>query len=314
MPAKTKRRPTKGRQVPSPKQRAEPPPRRWLLYLLAAVGVVGIALALALLSFRGGSDTPSKEASSGLPNTPDYHSLLVDPSNPRKLVLGTHFGLYVSGDGGVHWAFDALSNDDAMNLAGPPGRTIWLAGHNVFKKSSDGGNTWGDLRPEGLPSLDIHGFAVDPRDPKALYAAIAGQGLYRSRNGGRSFSLASHDVGGNLMALAMLPDERILAGDMQQGLLESRDGGSSWKQRLRAQLMGLAVNPSDPRRLLATGAGIALSTDGGRSWHSVLNLPSGAGPVAWSASDPKLAYAVGLDRSFYRSTDRGATWQAVEGS
>jgi photosystem II stability/assembly factor-like uncharacterized protein len=313
MPAKTKPRPAKGRQAQTTKQRAKSPPPRWFLYLLAATGVVGIALAVALLSFRGGSDTATKGTSAGLPNTPDYHSLLVDPSDPRRLLLGTHVGLFVSGDGGRHWAFDGLSNDDAMNLARPPGQTIWLAGHNVFKKSSDGGKTWSDLRPAGLPSLDIHGFAVDPRHPKTLYAAVAGQGLYRSRNGGRSFSLASHQVGGNVMALAALPDGRILAGDTQQGLLESRDGGVSWKPRLRAQVMGIAVNPSDPKRLLATGAGIALSTDGGRNWRSVVNLPSGAGPVAWSASDPKLAYAVGLDRNLYRSVDLGATWQAVEG-
>jgi photosystem II stability/assembly factor-like uncharacterized protein len=312
MAAKTNPRPAKG--VHTTKQRAQPPPPRWLLYLLAAIGVVGIALAVALLSFRGGSDTPSKETSAGLPDTPDYHSLLVDPSDPRELLLGTHVGLFVSDDGGQKWAFAALSNNDAMNLARPPGQTIWLAGHNVFKKSSDGGKTWGDLQPAGLPSLDIHGFAVDPRHPKTLYAAVAGQGLYRSRDGGRSFSLASQQVGGNVMALAALPDGRILAGDMQRGLLESRNGGLSWMQRLRVQLMGIAVNPSDPKRLLATGAGIALSTDGGRSWRSVLNLPSGAGPVAWSASEPKLAYAVGLDRNLYRSVDRGVTWHAVEGS
>jgi photosystem II stability/assembly factor-like uncharacterized protein len=113
------------------------------------------------------------------------------------------------------------------------------------------------------------------------------------------------------MALAVLPDGRILAGDMQQGLLESRDAGSNWRQTFRARLMGLAVNPTNPKRLLATGGGIALSRDGGRSWRSVLDLPDGAGPVAWSASDPRLAYAVGLDRILYRSTDRGESWQPV---
>jgi photosystem II stability/assembly factor-like uncharacterized protein len=229
-------------------------------------------------------------------------------------VLGTHVGLYVSSDGGRHWRFDSLSGDDAMNLQRQGADTIWLAGHEVFKKSSDGGVTWSDVRPAGLPSLDIHGFAVDPRKPTTLYAAVAGEGLYRSQDGGRSFALASGEVGGNVMALAVLPDARILAGDMQQGLLESSDGGASWKQTLQAQLMGLAVNPSNPKRLLAAGAGIALSIDGGRSWRSVLDLPDGVGPVAWSQSDPKLAYAVGFNRTFYRSADGGESWQPVEGS
>ncbi len=264
---------------------------------------------LALTVLHGGGNS-GREESAGLPDTPDYHSLLVNPSNSQKLVLGTHVGLYVSSDGGRHWRFDTLSGDDAMNLARPGGDTIWLAGHQVFKKSMDGGGSWSDVRPDGLPSLDIHGFAVDPGNASILYAAVAGEGLYRSRDGGRSFSLASNQVGGNVMALAVLPDGRILAGDMQQGLLESSDHGASWKQRLRAQVMGLAINPNDPKRLLATGAGIALSNDGGRSWRSVLDLPDGAGPVAWSQSNAKLAYAVGFNRTLYRSGNGGESWSA----
>ena len=310
--SKKKKRPA-GKRPPAPVAHAAAKPpfyrQRAFLWLAAALIAAVIAAVVAVVATQGGGG--GSTASAGLPNTPDYHSLLVNPTNPRKLVLGTHIGLYVSSDGGRHWRFNALSGDDAMNLARPGGDTIWLAGHQVFKKSSDGGATWSDVRPAGLPSLDIHGFAVDPRNPKTLYAAVAGQGLYRSRDGGRSFSLVSDQVGGNVMALAVLLDGRILAGDMQQGLLESSDGGASWKQRLRVQVMGLAVNPSDPERLLATGAGIALSNDAGRTWRSVLDLADGVGPVAWSKSDPQLAYAVGLNRTFYRSADGGKTWSAV---
>src|SRR6266566_4188164 len=223
MATKTKRRRPKGRQMFIPKQRAAPPQRPWWLYAGGVAGAVALAVVLALTVFHGGGNT-GREESVGLPDTPDYHSLLVNPSNSQKLVLGTHYGLYGSSDGGRHWRFDALSGDDAMNLARPSGKTVWLAGHLVFKKSTDGGSTWTDVRPSGLPSLDIHGFAVDPQDPRTLYAAVAGQGLYRSRDGGHSFSLASQQVGGSVMALAVLPDRRVLAGDMQRGLLESRDG------------------------------------------------------------------------------------------
>jgi photosystem II stability/assembly factor-like uncharacterized protein len=274
------------------------------------LGLIALAVILALTLFNGGGGGDS--ASAGLPDTPDYHSLLVNPGDPQKLVLGTHVGLYASSDGGRHWQFAALAGDDAMNLARPSGQTVWLAGHQVFKKSADGGATWSDVQPSGLPGLDMHGFAVDPRNPKTLYAAVAGQGLYRSRDGGGSFALVSRQVGGAVMALAVMPDGRILAGDMQQGLLASRDGGTSWKVMLRAGLAGLAVNPRNPNRVIATGAGIALSTDGGRTWRSVLDLPAGAGPVAWSPSKPKLAYAVGFNRTLYRSTDGGASWQPVE--
>jgi photosystem II stability/assembly factor-like uncharacterized protein len=170
------------------------------------------------------------------------------------------------------------------------------------------------VQPSGLPSLDIHGFATDPRNQQTLYAAIAGQGLYRSSDGGKSFALVSPAVGGSVMALALLPDGRILAGDMAQGLLASKDRGATWRKLIAVQLMGIAVNPTAPKRVLASGAGgVALSVDGGNNWRSVLDLPNGAGPVAWSPTDAKLAYAVGLDRVLYRSSDGGSNWQPVQG-
>ena len=270
---------------------------------------LAILAAVPVLSAFGG--THSAAPSKGLPHTSDYHSLLVNPASPTELVLGTHQGLFVSVDGGRHWRFDKLAGNDAMNLARPPGDTIWLAGHEVFKKSTDGGGRWSDVRAAGLPSLDIHGFAVDPRDPAKLYAAVAGQGLYRSTDAGRSFTVVSRQVGGGVMALVVTRDGRILAGDMTQGLLESQNGGKTWRVVVRASILGLAVNPTDPKRILAGTAGVALSTDAGRTWRLALELPKGVGPVAWSKSNPKLAYAVGLNRVLYRSSDGGVSWQPV---
>lgn len=283
------------------------PDLRWRL-LSVGTGVAALAGVIAFSAFGG---TVASAPTAGLPHTSDYHSLLVNPASSAELVLGTHQGLYVSSDGGRHWRFDDLAGNDAMNLVRPPGDTIWLAGHEVFKKSTDGGVRWRDVRPSGLPSLDIHGFAVDPRDPAKLYAAVAGQGLYRSTDAGRSFTAVSRQVGGGVMALLVTRDGRILAGDMAQGLLESRNGGKTWRVVVRATILGLAVNPTDPRRILAGTAGIALSTDAGRTWGLAMKLPKGVGPVAWSKSNPKLAYAVGLNSILYRSSDGGVSWVPV---
>ena len=305
MAART-RPPAAKRQVKAPNRREDPRSRTWWLVL---AGVLGLALAGGLVyAFAGGG---SSGTSTGLPPTPDYHSLLVAPNDPESLLLGTHDGLYRSQDGGRTWAAYALQGQDAMNLKRASRGTIWTAGHLVFAKSGDGGETWTDLRPGTLPNLDLHGFAVDPKDPDTLYAAAAGAGLYRSRDAGATFELVSQEVGGAVFGLAATPDGRILAGDGDRGLLESSDGGETWRQVLRAAVAGLAVNAKDPRRILATGPGIHLSTDGGATWRRVLELGDGVGPVAWSASAPRTAYAVGFDRSLRKTRDGGETWSAV---
>lgn len=283
--------------------------RGWLPY---AVGAGVVVIAVALFAVQRNTTTGSAPAGVGLPNASDYHSLLVSQNDPNTLLLGTHQGIYRSSDGGLHWATYRLGGQDAMNLARPSGRgTIWMAGHQVFAKSTDGGDNWQPLQPTSLPSLDLHGFAVDPRNPETVYAAVAGIGLFRSDDGAVKFNQVSLQVGGSVMALAVTARGEILAGDMQRGLLASSDSGKTWREVLNAQLAGLAINPSNPRQILAAGPGIFRSVDGGTHWAQVAHIDAGAGPVTWSPSDPRLAFAVGFDRVLYRSTDAGATWAPV---
>ncbi len=317
--SKTKRKTASARPVQHPKRAA--PERRGpsrLLWLAAAGPLILAVVILAIwLPGRGDESTPSapavQEVAASLPNTPDYHSLLIDPQAPEHLWLGTHAGLYESTDGGRTWSEAGLGGQDAMNLArGRRSQTVWAAGHGMFAKSTDGGASWSNVTPKGLPSLDIHGFTVDPRDPRHLYAAVAGQGLFQSTDAGASFSLVSQTVGPAVMALAIAPDGRIFAGDMEQGLLVSRNAGASWTGVLGEGLVGLTINPKRPARIIATGSsGVSLSKDGGSTWRVVQTIPDGAGPVAWAPSRPQIAYAVGFDRVLYKSMNSGASWQPV---
>lgn len=317
--SKTKRKAASPRPVQHPKRAA--PERRGpsrLLWLAAASPLILAAVVAAIwLPSRSDDSTTSapvpQEAAASLPDTPDYHSLLVDSQDPQHLWLGTHVGLHESTDGGRTWSEAGLGGQDAMNLARPGGsETVWAAGHLMFAKSTDGGASWSNVDPEGLPSMDIHGFAVDPGNPRHLYAAVAGQGLFQSTNAGAEFSLVSQTVGPGVMALAVAPDRRILAGDMQQGLLVSRNGGASWTGVLSEGLMALTINPRRAERVIATGSsGVSLSTDGGMTWRVVQPIPDGAGPVAWAPSSPKVAYAVGFDRVLYKSVNSGVSWQPI---
>ncbi len=317
--ATTKKRRAEIPRAKHPQKRAAPRRRfpRWALWA-AATGpwVLGLAIVAIVAYPDKGRDSTGQgtdSAAASLPETPDYHSLLVAPGDPRHIWLGSHVGLHESTDGGRTWAEGGLTGQDAMNLARTrDSETVWAAGHLVLAKSTDGGQTWTDVQPGGLPSLDVHGFAADPRNPRKLWAAIAGQGLFRSTNGGESFSLVSRDVGSGVMALAVAPDGRVLAGDMAQGLLVSSDEGRAWTSVLGEGLMGLAINPGNPQRVVATSqSGIFLSTNGGTGWRVVHAVAGGAGPVTWAPSKPKVGYVVGFDRVLYTTNDAGASWRPV---
>src|SRR5437660_1500940 len=103
MPMKTRGRPPGKRPVRKRKQQPARQRPQWLL-LAGVAALVVLAVGFAMTAFGNRGRGP--KASAGLPNTPDYHSLLVNPSNSQHLLLGTHVGLYVSADGGRHWRFD----------------------------------------------------------------------------------------------------------------------------------------------------------------------------------------------------------------
>ena len=72
-----------------------------------------------------------------------------------------------------------------------------------------------------------------------------------------------------------------------------------------------AVDPHDARRIVATGRGIAISRDGGKTWAAAHPSKVMFGPVAWAPQKPGLVYVIGYDRSLWRSVDAGRTWRRV---
>ena len=307
---RAKRRRRRGAHAAAGETHRDSPQRRltWLVWPGLVAAAAAGAFWLGKDQATGGGEAVRPPAR-GLPHTPDYHSLLVDPRDGDSLLLGTHVGVYASTNGGVSWRFAGLEGDDAMHLGRERDGTLWVAGHEVLARSEDGGRTWSDVHPDGLPSLDIHGFAVSPEEDR-LHAAVAGEALFASADGGRSFERVSTEVGADVVALAAGAGERLLASE-RRGIMLSDDGGASWRPVLAQPAAALAVSRADPRRALASGAGLFLSVDGGSSWKRVAPRGEGFGPVAFARDDPGLAYAVGFDRRLYRSTDGGRSWTAV---
>ncbi len=313
---------------PKRRQEAKQPPdperRKWLI--LAAVGIA-IAIVLVFVTTRNAEDggagdagqaaTSQQQAAPGLPDTPDYHSLIVSPDDPDKIFLGTHEGLFASSDGGKSWRQTGAIGGDAMSLArdAADDQLLYAAGHGLFQRSEDGGLTWNDIPLDDAisetGSVDIHGFAADPAQPGTVYAAVANRGLYRSTDHGASFTkLSDTGAAGFGIALTNTKPQRIYLADAGEGLLVSSNEGKTWRL-LQPGVISVAISPDDPKRVLAAGEAIYLATDG-ESFKQVQAGPKdGFGPVVFAPSDPLRAYAVAYDRVLYVSQDGGATWRVA---
>jgi photosystem II stability/assembly factor-like uncharacterized protein len=240
-------------------------------------------------------------------------ALAVHPQDPQILYLGSASGgVWKSVDGGTGWApiTDAQPSLAAASLAIDPSapETIYLGTGSAdlyagyygagLLKSTDGGKSWS--RPAGdlFAGLSISRIVVDPGEG-ALYVATEfgsagfgdyctgidakapGQGLYRSSDGGKTFS--------------PLYEGTIIDLEVDQS--------------------------ATPRRILIHpwGQAVRFSVDGGANWASAAGLPMEAQRVELSLSptQPAIVYA-GVDMGdhgvLYLSSDHGETFAEVPGS
>ncbi|MEJ2858171.1 MULTISPECIES: RICIN domain-containing protein [unclassified Saccharothrix] len=151
--------------------------------------------------------------------------------------------------------------------------------------------------------LGIESVATDPVDPQRLYLAT---GTYTNDWAGNGAILRSTDQG-----------KTFQRTDLPFKLGANEDGRSMGER--------LAIDPADHRTLyLGTRKnGLWRSTDYGVTWSQVSAFPvkdggsSGVGLsfVTFGPAGSKTIYVGVADKttSLYRSTDGGATWQAVPG-
>ena len=239
------------------------------------------------------------------PSTTEYDALLVSSTSARTVLFGTEHGLFRTTNGGRTWLPAGLTDTSVTSLA-RSGSTILAAGSDLFASSTNGGRTWKRIHPRGLPNDEIDALAAYS---STVYVVLRTGGLFRSVNGGRSFSVITFMVGPAIRSLAATRTT-ILAGDVVGGVWISHNGGS-WRHTAGGMVMDLAVNPVNQHQVLVASYGVSRSVDGGLRWTSAVSSTSMFGAVAWAPQAPSLAYAVSDNRTFWRSSNGGASWIRV---
>jgi photosystem II stability/assembly factor-like uncharacterized protein len=175
----------------------------------------------------------------------------------------------------------------------------------VFGRSASGSRLGSSANPRSAAATfdsfpaDISGFvsafAFDPRAPETVYAATSGDGLdrggrvYKTTDAGKRWRSTSPDWTrvDALAADPQHPDTLYAATGL--AVFKTVNGGRSWRGGSRGLFRGphigpapadrrrygwvtaLAVDPADGDNVYAgTPTGIRKSTDGGRTWRTVL--------------------------------------------
>jgi photosystem II stability/assembly factor-like uncharacterized protein len=287
-------------------------------------------------------------------NTAETWTLAVDPTNANKVYAGFwDIGFEKSTNGGSTWKRTGASlsvGDNFTALAVDPGNTSVIyagtggdnqGGVSQLVKSADAGETWTALG--NLPtSYQINAVAIDTTTPlssRTLYVALYGGGVYKSTNGGTSFSAVNSGLStGNRYTSSLVISSTnhliLYAGfDMENtgnagGVYKTTTGGTSWSRSSGSpySIKGLAIDTLNPQNVFAavrdTGSsdgGLYRSQDGGATWSqrfwdlymkSVAVDPTNSSKVyAGSSEDPYYDQASGS--GFYQSTDGGTTWQSA---
>jgi photosystem II stability/assembly factor-like uncharacterized protein len=220
-----------------------------------------------------------------------------------------------------------------------PGASNWVP---LGPSAIPNGQTYGGVRV--LVSGRVTGIALDPLDPSTIYLAAARGGIWKSEDGGITWTPKSdNEVSLAIGALALAPSAPnvLYAGTGEgnihyfrvendltsvnesyegSGVLKSMDGGDTWSVLGAAEFGGgcfyaLAVHPTDPNVVFAaTNRGLYRSRDGGAAWAQLTNgLPAISPAVFGAACDvvidpasPETAYAAFWGKGVYRTTGAGA--------
>ncbi|MGD8394871.1 MAG: T9SS type A sorting domain-containing protein [Candidatus Eiseniibacteriota bacterium] len=281
-------------------------------------------------------------------------------AQPGVLVRTTRgsygIGILKTTDGGTTWTKSLDWSYDQRRgvawLAAHPTdpATIWAATTEGTYKTTDAGASWNRMH-DVLMAMHV---VIDPQDPERVYVACGdlgspGTGIYRTENGGTSWTQLTQGLPGSWTGKAWLDiydtHPNVLYASVANdfaglGLYRSLDHGDSWMRIAStdyAQYQGwyshwVSVNDADSSKVLCGGIDTWRSNQGGQNLQRVSywylwyfgDVPAGGpeGPsdyvhadnhcVVRHPQDPDLVY-MGTDGGVFLSYDGGSNFTGLNG-
>lgn len=229
-------------------------------------------------------------------------AIAFDPNDAGKVYAGFAgvFGggaVWVSANGGTNWTNrsaglpgtgvnDVVHDGSRMLVTG--GQLFGGQDFGLYSSSNDGAN-WTALHDGNWPLRVFHDIDLDPNDADNIFLASVGRGVFRSTDGGSSWSFG---VGGsgtlslNSVRFAPGSSSRIFLGASSAAVWQSTDGGANFTPSsagiLDLNTVSIHDNPNNSAELAVAFSG---SNDGG----AYTTLDHGA---SWTLEDlPPTRYS-----------------------
>lgn len=247
-------------------------------------------------------------------------------------------------------AIDAIESDPSVIYVGTASGGLW--------RSTSGGVDWTPIFDE-QPAHSIGAIAINRRNPDIIWvgagegnprnSASSGNGVYKSVDGGRTWTHLGLEQSRNIHRIILHPDDPRVAligvqgpawGETtQRGVFLTTDAGQTFEKTLyvneRTGVGDMVMDPSNPDHILANmwefrrwpwffksggeGSGLWESWDGGRTWTGKTHedgLPEGElgkMGLAFAKNEPEIVYALveAEKNALYRSTDGGHSFRMI---
>lgn len=193
-----------------------------------------------------------------------------------------------------------------------------------------GAGTWTQT---DMNNVQVTAVAVDPTNPNLIYAGTSGQGVFRSTDGGSTWTQSNTGLANlfvNEIQISIADPTVVIAatgrgplvGDANAGIYRSTDRGATWTSRLSSFVGAVDVKPQNAQLLYAAGAPpVFRSTNNGADWVQAFadsTVFQNVDMLAVSISPANTSSVLvggtteGGTGGVFRTTDGGQTWVRVQ--